>query len=62
MNPYGLVAAASMTSLTSSPKTPLTSANSLARAMFTARNVFSRILVSSAAFMELTGITFSMID
>jgi hypothetical protein len=52
--PYGFVAAASMTSMTSSSSSRLSSANSLTSAMFTARNVFSSSLVISAASADDT--------
>ena len=52
--PYGFVAAALMTSMTSSPRTRPISANSLAKAIFTARNVFSTSFVISAVSGALT--------
>ena len=55
MNPNGFVAAASMTSHTSTPSRSAMSAVSLTSPMFTARKVFSRILVSSAASADETG-------
>ena len=52
--PYGLVAAASVTSMGSNPSVPHTSLNSLANARVTARKMFSYSLVNSAASGELT--------
>jgi len=60
MNPNGFVAAPSMTSHTSRPSFSHMSAISLTRPMFTARNVFSRSLIISAAWVELTGCTVSI--
>ena len=60
MNPNGLVAAASITSQTSTPKRSAMIAVSLTSPMFTARKVFSRILVSSAASADDTGTIVSM--
>ncbi len=60
MKPKGFVLAASMTSHTSIPIRSRTSFISLARAMFTARNTFSRILAASATSGEETGTTFAM--
>ena len=54
MNPYGLVAAAVITSMTSTSSSRAESENSLASAMLTARNVFSTSLVISAASGEDT--------
>ena len=54
MNPNGFVAAASITSQTSTPSRSEMIAVSLTRPMFTARNVFSRIFVSSAASADET--------
>ena len=54
MNPYGLVAAASITSMGSSPRCPQASANSLASEMLTARKVFSSSFTISAASGEAT--------
>src|SRR5690606_39789157 len=50
MYPYGFVAAASMTHITSRRSTRHAAANSLTSAMFTARNVFSSSLVISFFF------------
>ena len=55
MNPKGLVAAASMTSHTSTPSLSHTMAISLASPMFTVRKVFSKSFVSSATSGEDTG-------
>ena len=55
MNPNGFVAAASMTSQMSTSSRSAITAASLTSPMFTARKVFSRILVSSAASVEDTG-------
>ena len=60
MNPNGLVAAASITSHTSTPSFSHTIAISLTRPMLTLRNVFSRILTSSAASVDETGTSVSM--
>ena len=49
MNPYGFVAAASVTSQMSMPMRSHRIASSLTSAMFTERNTFSSSLVSSAA-------------
>ena len=59
MKPNGLVAAASMTSQTSTPNRSAMIAVSLTSPMFTARKVFSRLLVSSAASADETGTTVS---
>ena len=55
MNPKGFVAAASMTSQTSTPSLSHTIAISFARPMFTDRKVFSSSFASSAASGEETG-------
>ncbi len=55
MNPKGFVAAASMTSHTSTPSLSQTMAISFTRPMFTERKVFSRSFASSAASGEDTG-------
>src|SRR5437867_1422190 len=55
MNPNGLVAAASMTSHTLTPSLSHTIGIALTSPMFTLRNVFSRILTSSAASVDETG-------
>ena len=60
MKPNGFVAAASITSHTSTPSLSQTIAISLTRPMFTLRKVFSRILTSSAASGEETGTSVSM--
>src|SRR5258705_461849 len=60
MKPNGLVAAASMTSHTSTPSLSHTIAISLTSPMFTLRNVFSRILTSSADSVDDTGTSFSI--
>ena len=60
MKPNGLVAAASMTSQTSTPSLSQTMAISLTSPMFTLRKVFSRSLTSSAASGEETGTSVSM--
>ncbi len=60
MNPNGFVAAASMTSHTSTPSLSHTIAISLTRPMLTLRNVFSRIFTSSAASVEVTETTRSI--
>ena len=57
MNPYGLVAAASITSQMSICMRSQSIASSLTSAMFTARNVFSRSFVSSATRADETGWT-----
>ena len=49
MNPYGLVAAASVTSQTSMPMRSHRIASSFTSAMFTERKTFSSSFVSSAA-------------
>ena len=49
MKPYGLVAAASITSQMSMPIRSVSSASSFTSAMFTARKMFSSNFVSSAA-------------
>ena len=54
MKPYGLLAAALVISIGSSEKPAQISANSLARAMLTARKEFSYSLVISAASGEFT--------
>src|SRR5438046_10337190 len=55
MKPKGFVAAASITSHTSTPSLSHTIAISLTSPMFTLRNVVSRILTSSAASVVDTG-------
>ena len=60
MNPNGLVAAASMTSQTSTPIRSHSSASWLTRAIFTLRKTFSRSLASSAASGELSSTTLSL--
>ena len=55
MKPNGLVAAASMTSHTSTPSLSQMIAISLTRPMFTMRKVFSSSLTSSAASGDETG-------
>jgi len=55
MKPNGFVAAASITSHTLTPSLSHTIAISFTSPMFTLRNVFSRILTSSAASVEDTG-------
>ena len=60
MKPNGLVAAASMTSRMSIPMASQTIFSSLTRPMLTARWMFSRSLVISAARVEETGTTRSM--
>ena len=59
MNPKGLLAAASMTSQTSSPRRSHIRAISFTRPMFTLRKVFSRSLIISADWVEETGMTVS---
>src|SRR2546421_6383961 len=54
MKPNGFVAAASITSHTLTPSLSHTIAISFTSPMFTLRNVFSRILTSSAASVEDT--------
>ncbi len=61
MKPNGLVAAASITSQTSSPSTSHISAISLTSPMLTARKVFSSSLTISAASVLETGTTCSTI-
>ncbi len=60
MNPNGFVAAASITSQTSTPSLSHTMAISFTRPMFTERKVFSRSLVSSAASGDDTRTVVSM--
>ena len=60
MKPNGLLAAASMTSQTSTPRRSHMSATSLTRPMFTLRKVFSSSFTISAVWVEETGITLSM--
>ena len=60
MKPKGFVFAASMTSQTLIPILSRTTFISLARAMFTARKMFSRILAASATSGDETGTTFSI--
>ncbi len=60
MKPNGLVAAASITSQTSTPSLSHTIAISFTSPMFTARNVFSSSFTSSAASALVTGTTVSM--
>ena len=60
MKPNGLVAAASMTSQTSTPSLSQTMAISLTRPMFTLRKVFSSSFTSSAASVVETGTSVSM--
>ena len=55
MKPNGFVAAASITSHTSTPSLSHTIAISLTSPMFTLRKVFSRIFTSSAASVDDTG-------
>jgi len=52
-----LVAAASITSMTSRPSLSSISANSFISAMFRSRCVFSMILAASAVMMSRTGTT-----
>ena len=59
MKPNGFVFAASMTSHTSMPMRSRTSFISLARAMFTARKMFSRSFAASATSGLDTGTTFA---
>ena len=61
MKPYGLVAAASITSHTSSPRRRHISATSLARPMLMARKVFSSSFTISALWLDETGTTRSKI-
>ena len=60
MKPNGFVAAASITSHTSTPSLSQTIAISLTIAMFTERNVFSSSFTSSAAPGDDTGTMVSM--
>src|SRR4051812_37606857 len=60
MNPNGFVAAASMTSHTSTPSLSQTIAISLTMAMFTDRNVFSSNFTSSADSGDVTSTIVSM--
>src|SRR5678816_3280779 len=60
MNPNGFVAAASMTSHTSTPSLSQTIAISLTIPMLTDRNVFSSSLTNSAASVLDTGTMVSM--
>ncbi len=60
MKPNGFVAAASITSHTSTPSLSQTIAISLTRPMFTERKVFSSSFDSSAASARDTGTTVSM--
>ncbi len=60
LNPKGLVAAASITSHTSTRRRSAIMATSFTMAMFTARNVFSRIFTISAASVDETGTSVSM--
>ena len=60
MKPNGFVAAASITSQTSTPSLSHTIAISLTSPMFTLRNVFSRIFTSSAASVDVTGTSVSI--
>ncbi len=60
MKPKGLVAAASMTSQTSTASLSQTIAISFTMAMLTDRKVFSSSFTSSAASGELTGTIVSM--
>ena len=62
MKPKGFVFAASMTSQTLIPILSRTTFISLARAMFTARKTFSRILAASATSGDETGTTFSIAE
>ena len=62
MNPYGLVAAASITSQMSICMRSQSIASSFTSAMFTARNVFSRSFTISATRVEPTGMTLSRTD
>ena len=57
MKPKGFDDAASITSQTSTPIRRHSIFNSLTKAMFTQRKIFSRSLVISAARVELTGTT-----
>ena len=59
MKPNGFVSAASTTSQTSMSIRSHSCASSLTSAMLTARKMFSRSFVSSAASGELTGTTVS---
>ena len=60
MKPNGLVAAASITSHTSTPSLSQTIAISLTSPMFTLRKVFSSSFTSSAASVVETGTSVSM--
>ena len=60
MKPNGLVAAASITSHTSTPRRSHMSATSLTRPMFTLRKVFSSSFTISAVWVEETGMTVSI--
>ena len=60
MKPKGLLAAASITSHTSTPRRSHMSATSLTRPMLTLRKVFSSSFTISAARVLETGITVSM--
>ena len=62
MKPYGLLAAASMTSHTSMPSLSHMMATSFTRAMLTARKVFSSSLTISAAWVDETGTIFWMAE
>src|SRR2546422_4718735 len=62
MKPNGFVAAASITSHTFTPSLSHTIAISFTSPMFTLRNVFSRILTSSAASVDDTGTSRSIAD
>ena len=59
MKPKGLVAAASITSQTSTPSRSHMRATSFTRPMFTLRKVFSSSFTISAACVEETGMTVS---
>ena len=60
MKPNGLVAAALITSHTSTPSLSHTIAISFTNPMFTARNVFSSSFTNSAASGDVTGTMLSM--
>jgi hypothetical protein len=60
MKPKGFVAAASMTSHTSTPSFSQTIAISFTRPMFTLRKVFSSSFTSSAASVDDTGTSVSI--
>ena len=59
INPYGLVAAASKTSLPEIPNASAIWANSLTKAMLTCLKVFSNILAASATSGDETSMTVS---